>query len=299
MPLINRVGGGSSELQSKTVKSTTSEQTITPDEGYDGISDITVSPIKLQSRTGTTAITPSTSEQNVTPSSLYDGLSKVTVKAIQTQTKSATPTTSSQDIVPDNGKYLSSVKVGAAPLQSKTVTPTTSAQTIEPDSGQYGLSQVSVGAIQTQKKSVWSKGNFTISIKPDTGVDGLSEVEIKPSYAGGGYMSAVSATEFRAHCALGTPRTFTMCVIETTSSGNLIFMHVRFTDGVPSSIIYETDGGSIVVGDLDENGEYHGYNNILYFTITYQDGIITIIGDNSRFDTSKSYFVISTNKEGA
>lgn len=114
MPLINRVGGGSAELQSKTVKSTTSQQTIEPDEGYDGISEITVSPIKLQSRTGTNAITPSASTQNITPSSLYDGLSKVEIKPIPSSyvqpnttqgTKEWTPTTYDQSI--SAGTYCS------------------------------------------------------------------------------------------------------------------------------------------------------------------------------------------------
>lgn len=114
MPLINRVGGGSAELQSKTVKSTTSQQTIEPDEGYDGISEITVSPIKLQSRTGTNAITPSASTQNITPSSLYDGLSKVEIKPIPSSyvqpnttqgTKEWTPTTYDQTI--SAGTYCS------------------------------------------------------------------------------------------------------------------------------------------------------------------------------------------------
>lgn len=114
MPLINRVGGGSAELQSKTVKSTTSQQTITPDEGYDGISDITVSPIKLQSRTGSNGITPSTSTQNITPSSLYDGLAKVEIKPIPSSyvkpsatqaAKEWTPTTYDQTI--SAGTYCS------------------------------------------------------------------------------------------------------------------------------------------------------------------------------------------------
>lgn len=107
MPLINRVGGGSAELQSKTVKPTTSEQKITPDDGYDGLSDVIVNAMKLQTR----AVTPTTSSQTITPSSLYDGLAKVTVNAISTQSKTVAPTSESQTVYPDSGKYLSSVVV--------------------------------------------------------------------------------------------------------------------------------------------------------------------------------------------
>lgn len=63
----------------------------------------------LQSKTAT----PTTSQQVIQPDNGYDGLSKVTISAIQTQTKSATPTTSAQNVTPDAGKYLTQVSVGA------------------------------------------------------------------------------------------------------------------------------------------------------------------------------------------
>lgn len=58
-------------------------------------------------------VTPSTSEQTVTPDSGYDGLSQVTVGAVQIQEKTVTPGTSEQTVTPDAGKYLSKVTVGA------------------------------------------------------------------------------------------------------------------------------------------------------------------------------------------
>ena len=58
-------------------------------------------------------VTPSTSAQTVTPDSGYDGLSQVTVGAVQVQEKSVTPSTSAQTVTPDAGKYLSKVTVGA------------------------------------------------------------------------------------------------------------------------------------------------------------------------------------------
>lgn len=58
-------------------------------------------------------VTPSTSAQTVTPDSGYDGLSQVTVGAVQVQEKTVTPGTSAQTVTPDAGKYLSKVTVGA------------------------------------------------------------------------------------------------------------------------------------------------------------------------------------------
>ena len=63
----------------------------------------------LQSKT----VTPGTSAQTVTPDSGYDGLSQVTVGAVQVQEKTVTPGTSAQTVTPDAGKYLSKVTVGA------------------------------------------------------------------------------------------------------------------------------------------------------------------------------------------
>lgn len=59
------------------------------------------------------SVTPGTSEQTVTPDSGYDGLSQVTVGAVQVQEKNVTPSTSEQTVTPDAGKYLSKVTVGA------------------------------------------------------------------------------------------------------------------------------------------------------------------------------------------
>ena len=67
--------------------------------------------VTLQEKT----VTPSESQQTVEPDSGYDGLSQVTVNPIQTEEKSVTPTKSAQSVTPASGKYLKKVTVQAIP----------------------------------------------------------------------------------------------------------------------------------------------------------------------------------------
>ena len=86
--------------------------TVPSGSGYDDyatlIGNISTTP-SLQSKTAT----PSTSQQVITADNGYDGLSQVTVSAIQTETKTATPSTSQQNIDATSGKYMTRVTVGA------------------------------------------------------------------------------------------------------------------------------------------------------------------------------------------
>lgn len=141
--------------QSKTVTPTESTQTISPDNGYDGLSSVTVNPISSTyvgsgvPTKGATTITPNSNSQTAISSGTY-ATGNITVSSVPTETKSIT---ANGTYTPSNGKYFSSVSVNVVgdtfDTQEKTVTPTESEQVISPDAGYDGLSSVTVGAISS------------------------------------------------------------------------------------------------------------------------------------------------------
>lgn len=142
-------GGGNYSLQSKTATPTKSQQSITPDSGYYGLSDVTVAaiPDAYQDVSSVTAaagdvlatkifvddegtVTTGTMPNNGAVSQTLDvrsGHTSYTVPAgyhngsgtvsLVTETKSATPSGSSQDITPTAGKVLAKVTVAAIPSE--------------------------------------------------------------------------------------------------------------------------------------------------------------------------------------
>lgn len=97
----------------------------------------------------TRIVTPTTSQQSITPSDGYDGLGQVTINAISTQTKTVT---SNGTYTPDSGKFFSSFTVNVPTgstinNQFKNATPIEDVQTITFDSGYTGLAAVNIDPI--------------------------------------------------------------------------------------------------------------------------------------------------------
>lgn len=146
-------GGGNYNLQAKSVTPTKEQQSVTPDQGYYGLSGVTVGaiPENYQDVSATTAapgdvlankvfidadgvtqagtmpdngavskvLDATTGNQEYTvPAGKHSGKGKVSVVL---ETKSATPAEAAQDITPTKGKVLGKVTVGAIPDKYKDV----------------------------------------------------------------------------------------------------------------------------------------------------------------------------------
>ncbi len=141
-------GGGNYSLQSKTVTPTKNQQSVTPDQGFYGLSDVTVKPIP-ETYQNVSAVTAAAGDvlankvivdsagKTITGTMPNNGAVEKTLDTsignmaytipkgyhsggggvnIVPETKTATPTRASQDITPSPGKVLSKVTVGTIPL---------------------------------------------------------------------------------------------------------------------------------------------------------------------------------------
>lgn len=193
---------GVGNYQAKTISPSTTARVITPDSGYDALSQVTLNAIQTETKSITSngtftpssgkffssvtvnvpvgstinnqnkTVTPTTSQQTITADSGYTGLGTVTVNRIPTDylipsgNKSITANGTNIDV-----SAYSTVSVSVSSTinnQNKTVTPTTSQQTINADSGYSGLGTVTVNAISTQTKSA-TPSTSAQTITPDSG----------------------------------------------------------------------------------------------------------------------------------
>jgi len=209
-------GGGNYSLQSKTVTPTKSQQNVTPDSGYYGISDVTVNPIPdnfqdvtpvtagagdilankiivdatgktiagTMPNNGAVSKTLDTATPSYTiPAGYHNGNGAV---SITPEAKSVTPTKTAQTVTPATGKVLSSVAVDPIPDAYQDVTKV----------------DASAGDVLTGKTIVAADGSIVEGSMPNNGdtsdsIDGLTimSVVIPAGYTFGGTISLTGDIE--------------------------------------------------------------------------------------------------------
>lgn len=211
-------GGGNYNLQAKSVTPTKEQQSVTPDQGYYGLSGVTVGaiPENYQDVSATTAapadvlankvfidadgvtqagtmpdngavekvLDATTGNQEYTvPAGKHSGTGKVSVVL---ETKSATPAEAAQDITPTKGKVLGKVTVGAIPDKYKDVSGVTA-----------GAADVLDGKFIVLADGSKVEGTMANNGAISKTIDGLTQtsVDIPAGYTSGGTVSLTDDIE--------------------------------------------------------------------------------------------------------
>lgn len=211
-------GGGNYNLQAKSVTPTKEQQSVTPDQGYYGLSGVTVGaiPENYQDVSATTAapgdvlankvfidadgvtqagtmpdngavekvLDATTDNQEYTvPAGKHSGTGKVSVVL---ENKSATPAEAAQDITPTKGKVLGKVTVGAIPDKYKDVSGVTA-----------GAADVLDGKFIVLADGSKVEGTMANNGAISKTIDGLTQtsVDIPAGYTSGGTVNLTDDIE--------------------------------------------------------------------------------------------------------
>lgn len=211
-------GGGNYQLQAKSVTPTKEQQAVTPDQGYYGLSGVTVGaiPENYQDVSATTAAPADVlankvfidadgvtqagtmpdngavekvldatagNQEYTVPAGKHSGAGKVSVVL---ENKSVTPAEAAQDITPTKGKVLGKVKVGAIPDKYKDVSGVTA-----------GAADVLDGKFIVLADGSKAEGTMANNGAISKTIDGLTQtsVDIPAGYTSGGTVSMTDDIE--------------------------------------------------------------------------------------------------------
>lgn len=174
-PYNNGVAAGEAAQKAKLESATfVSNGTYTKEDGYNSVTVNVPSDINNQEKNAT----PTTSSQEIVADNGYSGLSKVTISGV---TSAIDSNISAGNIKKDVAILGVTGTYDPQPtLQDKTVAPTTSQQVISADSGYDGLDEVTVSAVTSAIDSNIAAGNIKSGVTI-LGVQGTVQEGITPT----------------------------------------------------------------------------------------------------------------------
>lgn len=164
--------------EERTVNSSTSQQVITPSNGKNGITKVTVNPYTLQNKT----VDPEFVAKSYYADSGYNGLNRVTVNPIDVQTIVEEEPQLKPENVKKNVRLFGGQIVGtydnyvAPVVQPVSISPKTTSQLISPPSGVDGFNRVAVDAVTSSIDSNIKPENIRRNVNI-LGVEGTFVVE--------------------------------------------------------------------------------------------------------------------------
>ena len=243
-------------LQEKTVTPSTAAQSITADNGYDGLSKVTVNamPTATQATPSITVSSAGKITASATQSAGYVAAgTKSETKQLTTQAaKTVTPTTSNQTAVA-NGIYTT----GAVTVKGDA---NLVAGNIKSGTSIFGVTGSYVGSTPNlQSKSVTYTSNGTATVTPDEGYDGLSSLDVTVNVSSGGGVETCTLTT-----SVGKAPGLVHGTIYAYSGDTLITITSKGTYSINKNFLIYIDGASSADEITGLEKLYYGYGVSVY-----------------------------------